>query len=397
MAYDQNCIDYLSETYGCIMRVNYISELAFHKLRMLRPICWGEHQEARCLIVHQRDEIVDEVKSDAKKKTNHRADLTNNSLASPFGQLKILWPPDPAHYTLSLLKCCINNYGINSLCEKEPITSYTKNIGGLVPPNDPKQPCIYGRPKAAKLYLAGPKVQPNSYSWPKDSRFSRSPHFLSIFLHKISDGVQPGTSNLASARVDHTYYAFIRLYFYKCILLERQNSDRSDAMFFQERLPKRDRRSDIWMVADMCELVREFQPDWPQLVLATDEDFGGNHDIPEEVQTKLLEEYEQEVKQRDSDEEQEKIKETVNKPVTEDTKENEPTDPSKNELEIDISKNTETTGKSSPASTESNESDEWEKVDSCDATSTPADKTDVKDKQDKTDDSKTDDWENWDN
>ncbi|CAL4131892.1 unnamed protein product, partial [Meganyctiphanes norvegica] len=59
----------------------------------------------RCLIVHQRDEIVDDLKSDAKKKTNHRGNycsedpqltdlllqiLSQISLAGPLGQLKII-------------------------------------------------------------------------------------------------------------------------------------------------------------------------------------------------------------------------------------------------------------------------------------------------------------------
>ncbi|CAL4106993.1 unnamed protein product [Meganyctiphanes norvegica] len=43
------------------------------------------------------------------------------------------------------------------------------NIGGLWPPNDlwlaQSQPCIYGRPKAAKISLAGPKGQSDNYYW----------------------------------------------------------------------------------------------------------------------------------------------------------------------------------------------------------------------------------------
>ncbi|XP_076033428.1 BSD domain-containing protein 1-like isoform X2 [Oratosquilla oratoria] len=340
---------------------------------------WGWIQNAKDKVVSQSAEVYEFVKKDIDEFTKVVSEEASSVVSSTATVLK------------EKLKLDEDNSAAHTM--KKSVSGFLSHVQEVFtpPPDDEDQeaivirnhqPVILDRLQAAvyavcqdpATFLTDPEGEEQQYEqWLLTFDLETRQSELSDLLVN-NQALRQQYTKLVPAQVSHI--VFWHRYFYKIQSLE--NADRR-----RQELKK---RAEETKTADS------------DLVWDDDEEFGGDEEIPEHIQDKLLEDYQKEC--------EEKERKTSSKDLSEldtcDTEEKLP-DAEKvessqsnekiEELNVDVGKDQETTSKPSPTSTESNE-DEWEKVEAADTDSSPEKSSQSKSNTPQSTE-KDEEWVNW--
>ncbi|KAK8377088.1 hypothetical protein O3P69_013622 [Scylla paramamosain] len=353
---------------------------------------WGWIQSAKEKVVTQSSEVLEFVKKDIDEFTKVVSEEASSMVSSTATTLKEKLRLDEDDSTANSMKKSVSGF-LNHVAEVFTPPPDDGDQEAIVIRN--QQPVILNRLQAAiyavsqdaATYLTDPEGEEAQYeTWLSTFDLESCQTELSDLLVN-NQPLRHHYTTLVPAQVSHV--VFWHRYFYKVNQLEAAEEKRK---ILKERADKTSTD--------------------PDLVWDEDEDFGGDVEIPEEVQAQLLEDYERECEENNRKKSVtdstvcDKTQMPSDKEASISSKKNTvPSETKSNtgvelleELKVDLSKTSETSSKPSPSSTESNE-DEWEKVDATDAsaqsppTSSSATKTI---KEEKPEEQKNEDWESWD-
>ncbi|KAG7176977.1 BSD domain-containing protein 1-like, partial [Homarus americanus] len=335
---------------------------------------WGWIQSTRDKVISQSSEVLEFVKKDIDEFTKVVSEEASSVVSSTASTLKEKLRLDEDDSTANNMKKSVSGF-LNHVAEVFTPPPDDADQEAIVIRN--QQPVILNRLQAAiyaisqdpATFLTDPEGEEPQYeAWLTTFDLESRQTELSDLLVN-NQPLRHHYTSLVPAQVSHV--VFWHHYFYKVHRLEAAEARRQE---LKQRANK---------TADDSELV------WDE-----DEDFGGDVEIPEEMQARLLEDYQRECEEKGktiSDSEG-KLKDTtdnletadkvVDSVVTEkdvispknssDTKSDDTsTKGLLEELKVDLTKTSDSTSKPSPSSTESNE-DEWEKVDATDAANSQA-------------------------
>ncbi|XP_069997243.1 BSD domain-containing protein 1 isoform X3 [Penaeus vannamei] len=332
---------------------------------------WGWIQSAGEKVVSQSTEVLEFVKKDFDEFTKVVSEEASSVVSSTANTLKEKLKLDDDESTASNVKKSVSGF-LNHVAEVFTPPPDDGDQEAIVIRN--QQPVILNRLQAAiyaisqdpETFTTDPEGEETQYeTWVETFDLEARQTELSDLLVN-NQPLRHHYTTLVPAQVSHV--VFWHRYFYKVSRLEAAEARRQE---LKQRAEKTNTES--------------------ELVWDEDEDFGGDVEIPEEVQTKLLEDYERECEENgmkrlsktashlDTAHKTASADENVDVPNCDSDLSVKATACTKSimeELKVDLSKMTEATSKPSPASTESNE-DEWEKVDASEAASTqvtPAEK-----------------------
>ncbi|XP_071552038.1 BSD domain-containing protein 1-like isoform X2 [Panulirus ornatus] len=361
---------------------------------------WGWIQSARDKVVSQSTEVLEFVKKDIDEFAKVVTEEASSVVSTTANTLKEKLRLDEDDSTANHMKKSVSGF-LNHVAEVFTPPPDDADQEAIVIRN--QQPVILNRLQASiyaisqdsATYLTDPEGEESQYeAWFETFDFKRVQTELSDLLVN-NQPLRHHYATLVPAEVPHLVF-WLR-YFYKVHRLEAAEARRQE---LKQRAEK---------TADDSELV------WDE-----DEDFGGDVEIPEEMQTQLLEDYQRECEEKGKNVSSNEGNEDTEKNTTDD---HESADEKMNtvigkdiispknssdrkfdgtasdlleELRVDLTKTTESTSKPSPSSTESNE-DEWEKVDATDAANSQSSTSSSKsNKNEKSEECKSEDWESWD-
>nr|XP_045621146.1 BSD domain-containing protein 1-like isoform X1 [Procambarus clarkii] len=358
---------------------------------------WGWIQSTRDKVISQSSEVLEFVKKDIDEFTKVVTEEASSVVSSTANTLKEKLRLDEDDSTANHMKKSVSGF-LNHVAEVFTPPPDDADQEAIVIRN--QQPVILNRLQAAiyaisqdpATFLTDPEGDESHYeAWlSKFDLESRQTELSDLLVN--NQPLRHNYTSLVPAQVSHV--VFWHRYFYEVQRLEAAEARRQE---LKQRADK---------TANDSEVV------WDE-----DEDFGGDAEIPEEMQAQLLEDYQRECeekgkkipesegKQKDSTDKSELTDKVINAVTEKDaisSKNSSKTNSSSTstdllqELKVDLSKTSDTTSKPSPSSTESNE-DEWEKVDANDAGNSHASTSSNKsNRTEKSDDPKGEDWENWD-
>ncbi|XP_069942748.1 BSD domain-containing protein 1-like isoform X3 [Cherax quadricarinatus] len=359
---------------------------------------WGWIQSTRDKVISQSTEVLEFVKKDIDEFTKVVTEEASSVVSSTANTLKEKLGLDEDDSTANHMKKSVSGF-LNHVAEVFTPPPDDADQEAIVIRN--QQPVILTRLQAAiyaisqdpATFLTDPEGDESQYeAWLSSFDLeSQQPELSDLLVN--NQPLRHNYTSLVPSQVSHV--VFWHRYFYEVQRLEAAEARRQE-------LKKRADKS-----ASDSELV------WDE----ADEDFGGDAEIPEDMQAQLLEDYQRECeekgkkisdsegKEKDTTDKHEPKDKVINKVTEKDVISSKNSSNSKSdsnatvlleELKVDLAKTSDTTSKPSPSSTESNE-DEWEKVDATDAANSHASTSSNKsNKTEKSDDSKGEDWENWD-
>ncbi|KAK4310020.1 hypothetical protein Pmani_018397 [Petrolisthes manimaculis] len=347
---------------------------------------WGWIQSAKDKVVSQSSEVLEFVKKDIDEFTKVVSEEASSVVSTTATTLKEKLRLDEDDSTAGHMKKSVSGFLSHVADVFTPPPDDADQEAIVIRNHQPVilnrlQAAVYAVSQDAATYLTDPEGEETQYeTWMSTFDLESRQTDLSDLLVN-NQPLRHHYTTLVPAQVSHV--VFWHRYFYKVHQLEAAEEMRQ---MLKQRAEKTNTDSE-------------------DLVWDEDEEFGGDVEIPEEIQTQLLEDYQKECEEKGKNDDHSENDTKDNDETVNTSKEKDGKSTQKNsegevelleELRVDLTKTTETASKPSPSSTESNE-DEWEKVDATDANGSQASSSSSdKDKKEKQVEGKSEDWESWD-